>query len=235
MASVTENIDAEGVKPPAGQDQRIVIRKPRVEVVVAEIKGNRPLLVHAWSAKAKRMMLEAQSVRQGDPAAKGKGKKGAREPKNPEDDFNGSRYISTEGWDGVPSVAFKAAMVGACRQVEGVTMSLAKRLIFVESDGMTADNVDLVRIVGEPRMHEGMVRVGSGLNKTADIRYRALYWPWSATVRIRFNANMVSPDAIFNLLMIAGISEGICDWRPSAPQVDTGNYGTWDVVEGQHG
>ncbi len=170
-----------------------------------------------------------------------------REAKDPQRDYEESRLISTDGWDGVPATSFKCALAEATRQVEGLTMTAAKRLIFVEPDGYSKvqvikipqtetnppmevpfGNTGLVRIYGEPRLRCDMVRIDNG--STADIRFRAEYKEWSANLQIRFNENVISAQQVFNLASLAGQSEGIGEWRPSAPKVMSGNYGRWRVV-----
>jgi hypothetical protein len=207
------------VEPTSDASSKIVIPKPRIEVLSIPIIGTSPLLLHKWSEKAKRQMLDKQMKK----ATK------AKDAKDPEADFNGARYISQDGWDGCPAVAFKSAMVGACRQCDGLPMTLAKRIFFVEVDGYTPDGDGLVRIVGEPRMHEAMVRLETG---TADIRYRPIYHPWRATIQVRFNAGIVSAEQVVNLIQIAGLSEGVGEWRPSAPKSSTGIHGCWEIEEG---
>lgn len=200
---------------------QIIIPSPRIEVIQIPIVGTAPLIVHAWSEKAKRMMLEAQQV-----TDKPKIKK-VRESRNPEADFQGARYVSDEGWDGFPVVGFKAAMVNACRLVTGLNMTLARRLFFVETDGRSqAQNTELVRIYGEPRMRTDMVRLG-GVSNPADLRYRPEYSPWRAVLTIRYNAGMISAEHIANLVALAGQFEGVGEWRPG--QSATGSYGLWEI------
>lgn len=201
------------------QAPTIVIPQPKIRTVQVPIVGTTPLLMHKWSEKAIEMMRRKQGKKASQP----------KEAKDPEADFNGARYISSEGWDGVQAVAFKAAMVGACRQTDkAISMTLAQRLFFVVPDGMDDRDNGLVRIVGEPRMHEAMVRVGMGV---ADIRYRPIYMPWSATLTIRFNAGVISEDQLFNLVQLAGLCEGVGEWRPSAPKSATGTFGCWDLSQ----
>lgn len=202
-------------KAVATEAPAIEIFRPETATIDIPIVGTSPLIMHAWSAKAKQMILDKQM---GKPTPK-------KEPKNPDDDFNGARYISAEGWDGMPASALKAAMVGACRQVANLNMTLAKRLFFVEADDPLQN---LVRIYGEPEMRQDMVRLETGV---ADIRFRPQYWPWRAVVRVRFLSNMVSISSIVNLLALAGESEGIGEWRPSAPKSSTGTYGLWRVEQ----
>lgn len=205
-----------------GSSGRIEIHAPRIQVVDVPIVGTTPLIVHAWSEKSRKEMLDKQMG----------ATKRAKEKKDPHADYMASRYIADAGWDGVPAVAFKAAMVGACRTIDDFPMTLAKRLFRVRADGRSTGGtlaVDLVRIIGEPRMRKDMVRVAGG---TADIRFRAEFPEWSAVIGIEFNASMVSAEQVINLLALAGYSEGICEWRPSAPKSATGSYGCWRIQEG---
>lgn len=197
----------------------INIPRPRIEEISIPIIGTEPLIVHAWSQKVKQAMLDKQMKK---PVA-------SKEAKDPQRDFEDSRYIADEGWDGFTAVGFKASLVGACRQVEGLPMTLAKRLLFVQADGRsTLHSSGLVRIHGEPRMRQDMVRLDTGV---ADIRFRAEYFPWKATLTIRFNAGVISAEQVTHLVILAGMSEGVGEWRPSSPKSATGNYGLWEIEE----
>lgn len=201
------------------QAPTIVIPKPKIRTVQIPIVGTTPLIMHKWSEKAIQMIKDKQ----------GKKASGPKAAKDPEAEYNGARYVSVDGWDGVQAVAFKAAMVGACRQTDkAISMTLAQRLFFIVADGVDDRDNGLIRIIGEPKMHEAMVRVGMGV---ADIRYRPIYSPWSATLTVRFNAGMISDEQLFNLVQLAGLSEGVGEWRPSAPKSATGTYGCWDLAE----
>jgi hypothetical protein len=230
-----------GKKPtgPAG----IHIVAPQIDVVKIAIRGTAPLIVHAWSIKAIRQMLYKQM----------KISESGKEAKSPQQDFNDSRTFAAAsgkdrgGWDGMPCTAFKCAFVEACRQVDGLSMTAAQRLIFIEPDGYSVDktlqipetdhsaaeeaefgNVPIVRIYGEPRMRTDMVRIDQ--QSTADVRFRAEYREWRATLTVRFNANQISGQQIMNLCALAGMSEGVGEWRPSAPKVKSGVFGTWEVI-----
>ena len=198
---------------------QISIPAPNIQVIEFPIVGTSPLILHKWSEKAIAMIRDKQA----------KKAVAAKAAKNPEEEFNGARYISTEGWDGAPAVAFKSAMVGACRQTgKAISMTLAQRLFFVLPDAYLPDGTPLIRIHGEPRMHESMVRVGMGV---ADIRYRPIYMPWRANLRVRFNAGIISAEQVANLVQLAGLSEGVGEWRPSAPKSATGTFGCWEIDE----
>lgn len=198
----------------------LVIPAPNVQVAKVKIRGTAPLIVHAWSEKARRMIEDKQQK-------KAKGPKEARDPKA---DFESALYVAEEGWYGVPACAFKAALVGAARQVDGLSMVMAKRTFFVLGDGKSkGGGHELTRIIhnNPPRMRTDMVRLESGV---ADVRYRPEFDPWSATLTVRFNAGLLSAEQLLNLIALAGSWEGICEWRPSAPNSATGSYGTFEVV-----
>ena len=171
--------------------------------------GDTELIVHASADKAKKEMLDKQM---GNASA-------GREKKDPVRDFEDSLYRIEGGGYGFPSVGFKNAAVTACTSLAGMTKVAARQAFFVLSEkGWTIRafdgekmRQDLVRIEGgEPEMREDMVRVGMG---TADLRYRASFWPWSAIVRVRFNANVLSAAQIVNLFNTAGFAVGVGEWR----------------------
>lgn len=172
--------------------------------------GDSPLIVNAWSMKAKQEMLDKQM----------KKAKIAKSAKDPVANFNASLYKLPDGGHGFPSVAFKGAAVTACTSVSGVTKVAARQAFHVLGEDIDVTGAfngvmmrqNLVRINGsEARMREDMVRVGMG---TADLRYRGEYWPWNTTVTVRFNANVLSAEQILNLFNTAGFAVGVGEWRP---------------------
>jgi hypothetical protein len=196
----------------------ILIERVQPKIMELEIVGFTPLLVCAWSEKAMNMMLAKQQKK----ATRGK------EAKDPEADYKASRYISTEGWDGIPAGGVKGCLVNACRAVDGLPMTLAKRMIFVRGQGRTAEGQELVRIYGEHKMHKAMVRIDNG--GTADIRFRAIYPQWSVKLELEFLANVVSAEQVANLVELAGFIEGLCEHRPGAPKSCTGNNGRFRIL-----
>lgn len=173
----------------------------RMEVTLV---GDAPLICHAWSHKAKLEMLGKQM----------KKARQKKEAKNPDQDFEDSLYKMPGGGFGFPAVAFKSAMVGACRFAEGIKMTEIRGALHVIGE--------LVPIAGEPTPREDMVRLG-GL--TADIRYRGEFREWKAKLTIEFNASVISPEQIVNLLTLAGFGVGVGEWRPER----NGSYGRFHV------
>jgi hypothetical protein len=172
--------------------------------------GDSPLIVHAWSQKAKLEMLGKQM----------KAAKGAKEAKDPKADFESSLYRLTDGGYGFPSVGFKNASVTACTSVAGITKIAARQAFHILGEDVdirgafegTKARINLVRIEGgEPGMREDMVRVGMG---TADLRYRGEFTDWHARLLVRYNGNVLSESQILNILNVAGFAVGVGEWRP---------------------
>ena len=157
------------------------------------IVGDSPLIVHAWSEKAKRMILDAEQ-----------GKKAGtkKEPKNPTEDFIRSLYWLTpmpadftlDGFNaaveagarfGFPITAFKQAAISAAYRMGWVKDKMGLRGAFF-LDGTAGDSGDMVEITGSvPTIREDMVRVGMGV---ADIRYRGMFETWAADITMRYVA-----------------------------------------------
>ena len=205
----------DGLPQQAGQ-ATIIIERICPKILELEVVDLTPLLVCAWSTKAIQEMLDAQT----------KKAKKKKEAKDPEAAYRASLYTSTEGWTGVPAGGVKGCLVNACRAVDGLPMTLAKRMIFVRGQGATAGGQQLVRIYGEHQIHRAMVRLPNGM---ADIRFRAVYPEWSMKLEIEFLANVISAEQVANLVELAGYIEGLCEHRPGAPKNNTGNLGRFMV------
>jgi len=185
-----------------------VIEIPALDIKLMELKleGDSPLICHAWSNKAKELMLNRQM----------KKAQQAKKAKDPEQDFEESLYPYPGGGYGFPAVAFKAAAINGCSFVDGVTKVLARGAFHVVGE--------LVKIEGsKPTPREDMVRIGMGV---ADIRYRGQFKKWSVKLQIRFNSNVLSVGQISNLFNIAGFAIGVGEWRPQKG----GSYGMFHVA-----
>lgn len=193
-------------------DGTIVLKPLNIRKVLVPIVGESELIVHAWSEKSKRMMLEKQM----NPGTRAK-----KAPKNPTEDYEACFYRLPDGGYGFPSSAFKAAIVGACRLFDGFPMTQAKIAIRVTGEGP----LQLVPIEGEPYMREDMVRLET---KVADIRYRPGFPEWKTVLPISFNASLLSLSSLVHLVDGAG-QGGVGEWRPSAPQSLSGSHGTFRV------
>lgn len=194
----------------------VAIRPIELVETKITIVGDTPLIMHAWSEKAKRQMLEAQM-------GKAKGKQ--REKKDPFDDFIQSMYWLTEKPEsteeafaaaiqngakfGFPVTALKQAAISASFRKGWSKDKMSLRGVFFIDGGYG----EFMEIVSDPPvMREDMVKVGMG---TADIRYRGEFRNWRATVLLRYDANgQYSLENILNMVNAGGTVCGLGEWRP---------------------
>jgi len=183
----------------------------KIQSVEIPIKGISPLIIHAFSEKAKKQIEDKQQ---------GRAQNSKRERKNPQEDFEGAKHIAEDGWEGFPAAGFKAAIIRAAK-ITGLVMKDTQTALFVEAD---CPRTQLVKINGKSRMREDMVRIGMG---SADVRYRPEYPEWSAKLNITYNDGILSLDQVFQLIKTAGFFCGIGEMRPEKTKF---NFGRWDLA-----
>lgn len=191
----------------------------RLKRVVHEIPivGTSPLIVNRWSEKARAMMLDAQTT-----SARAK-----REPKDPVALYEASKFKLPDGRDGFPAVGFKAAIVYAARLFHGITQVQIKQSVLVLGDAMDDRGDALVALTyDDVTMREDTPRNANGV---ADLRYRAMYTGWSATIQVQTIDGQIDAESLIALVDAAGIG-GVGEWRPTSPKSATGSYGTFEVA-----
>lgn len=204
--------------------QRVEISAPNIQTVSFRIRGTTPLVIHAFSAKAKKQIRDTQIA--GDKAKINK----KREPKDFKALFEEAKHIADAGWCGIPATAFRGAMISACR-VAGLVMTRAKLIVFVQADGFDkADFTPLVKITkGEPTYFEAAVRLDNG---SVDLCARPLWKPgWEAVLKVDFDADQISLQDVTNLLMRAGLEVGICEGRPDSKKSCGQGWGLFEIVQ----
>lgn len=215
---------ARKAKSKAAEPKVIEIKSLARTTTQMVIVGDTPLIVHAWSQKARLEMLANQM---------GIKFEAPRELKDPYDDFIRSIYRTDNGAYGFPATGIKEALATA-----SIGNDIAKadiyRNVFVNSvrghqAAAFCDLISPTELVelfspNAPTMREDMVRL-SGPNRTADLRYRAEFWPWAMRVRVSFFPAFISESSIANLLHQAGARIGIGEWRNEKG----GTYGTFHL------
>jgi hypothetical protein len=205
-------------------EQEIAVIKPaNIQEMTISIKGTSPLVQNKMSEKQKRIMAEAMTttIRKA---------KAAREARDYDREFKDAQHISEEGWIGIPCVAFRAALVDACRLTKTISMVVAKMAIFVKADGLDKeDATPLVRIYSPepPEMHMGLVRIQGD---KADIRARPMWRRWGCKVTIRYDADMVTGEGVINLLDKAGKQVGVQEGRHFSKNSVGCGWGEFEVV-----
>lgn len=202
--------------------QEVQIQAPRFGFARFNITGTTPYIQARFSKRAKEKMRLAMET--GQRSKKGK----AKSPRDFASEFPESMYISTEGWNGIPAAAFRNVMISACRIVN-YKMTVAKLSLFIQSDGFDKDDgIPLVRIEGVPKPYESLVKNETGV---ADIRVRAKWNKWKATVCVRFDEDLFNLHDISNLMARVGMQVGIGEGRPDSKKSAGLGFGLFSIEE----
>lgn len=199
MTKKTETSPAEAI------GKIVELKKLNIQHHEIALWGTSPLIMHAWSHKAKEEMLNKQMKK----ASTGK------KAKDPERDFLESIYKDEQGNPCFPSIAFKSSAVDAAIAMD------AKKTNLRQSFHIQGEMVPILGSDPEPR--EDMVKVGMGV---ADIRYRATFKTWGTLLPVIININLLSLEQLVNLFEAAGFGIGVGEWRPQRD----GQFGCFRVA-----
>lgn len=195
------------------KESAIIVEPIRTQTIKLAVIGESPLILNRMSQKARQELLLP------------KGRKTAAEKQanlkhNPLEEFRASPYILKEGPVAlaVMSSAFKGAMATAALDLPGTKKSQIGRLVYVESE--------YVGIYGIPKLFMSVTRTAD-VNRTPDIRTRAIVPEWAAVVTVTFVVPLLNETAIVNLMNAGGKTAGIGDWRPEKGK---GAYGQYRVT-----
>ena len=192
----------------------IEIAAPKIRELHLGITGKSGLICHHFSEKSRRQIQETQS----------KAAKGPKTARDPEAEYEGAFYKLEGGGYGFPCAGFKKSAIRAAKMLDGVNMTDARQMFFVEADDRDTTGVDCVRIHGTPEMRTDVVRLPG---RVADLRYRPEIRDWSCVLRISYDEQMISDEQIVNLFWRAGYQVGIGDWRPEK----NGDFGRFTVSD----
>jgi hypothetical protein len=193
-------------------DAQVAISRIDAETLQVPILGTSPLIMHNWSEKAKRQMLDNMQ-----------GRKNPKEPKDPEGEYQSAFYVTKDGTYGFPVLAFKAATVEASRFYgKTVTKVGLRQTLFFTGEYSATAKQSLVEITGDPHMREDVVRVGmSG----TDLRYRPEFPEWSTVLTVTYVKSPLTRESVLSLIDAGGMGTGVGEWRPEKD----GDFGTYRI------
>ena len=189
------------------------VSRGRIEACVI---GTSPYVCNRMSEKAKRTLLLPSR------------KKNAVEKQttlkhDPIQEFRDSPYVFREADAptllGFKKLSFKKAMAAAALDLPGTKKAEIGRRVWV-ADG-------LLHIYGVPQIYSTVVRMPD-MNRTPDIRTRAILPKWAARVEVEFVQPLVTAQAVVRLLAAAGLFIGVGDGRN---EKGTMSSGMWELVE----
>ena len=197
--------------PDVEEQAQIQISEIAAQTISVPILGTTPLIVHRFSEKSKKQMLDTMQ-----------GRKTPKLPKDPEAEYEGAFYRLKDDTYGFPVTAFKLATIGAARFYgKEVSMTALRQFLFFRGE-IGADGLGLARIDGEPNMREDVVRVGM---KGTDLRYRPEFTEWSTVLNVTYVTSALTRDSVLSLIDAGGMGVGIGEWRPER----SGDFGCYRI------
>ena len=176
------------------------------------ILGVSPFYCNRMQEKAKRELLMPRGRMTG-------AQKATNLKHNPIAEYQGSPY--RRDGDGptrimMASTAFKGALAAAATDMPTtVARAQINRLVWVVGYQ--------VPIWGVPRLNMGVVR-SADMNKTPDIRTRAVIDEWASEVVLRYAEPMLTPSTVATLLAAAGMIIGVGDFRQEKGKGSNGQF-----------
>lgn len=176
------------------------------------IIGRSPFVCNAMSAKVKGDLInppqkknnqERATTLKHDPMEEYR-----RSPYRAKGDDNATRIV-------FPSSGFKRAMASAALELPGTNKTQIGRLCWAEGQ--------YVSLFGIPQMWMAVVRQ-AGMNKTPDIRTRAILPEWACEVVIRYVTPNLREQPVVNLMASAGVFIGVGDGRPEKGALSFGQF-----------
>jgi len=189
----------------------IVIPPQRITRTIITVGG--PLLVvHRFDEKAKKQMLDKQmGVAQGP-----------LPDRNPQEEYEASKYLDTKGRDGFPARLFKEAMIMAGSFIPSITKVQIRGGVFVCGPNRDNQGDELVLLRYESvTMRQDIVRLQNGIPTN---RFRAAYIDWEADLQLEFDPDVFSPEQVHYLLQRAGFSVGAGENRPEKTGATWGRF-----------
>jgi len=188
----------------------IAIQPLDVRVLKLTLVGDTPLIVNRFTEKVMKEIEDKVSGTTGNATKK---------PKDINAHFENAKYKTRDGKDGIPAGGIKNAMLSACRS----TNKAVKQTELVQQVHILGDILPL-------RGSKAFLKTDPGRNPTTRkgcVIHRPCYEKWEVDVDVRYNASVISPSLIVNLLNLAGFGVGLCEWRPEK----RGTFGTFHVLD----
>lgn len=247
----TVRIDPATVTP---QPAEIGIHDIEQLTIEVTIEGKSQIICNNFGSKGAQQMEDQRALTKEEKLAIKKGGKPAITPDEIERRFQNARLRDSKGRDCVSANWIKGALVSAAKYPDvEIASTQLKGALFVEGDLIPiqykprpeSESNETITYYGTddapgirpgdkiptPGMRRDVVRVGGYGKKQPDIRYRPCYDDWSITFQITFEPKLISPKAVYHLIRRAGMSVGLCEWRPEGPGGGKGGqYGRFDLA-----
>lgn len=198
------------------KNSEVVIHKTKTGSLDICVIGQTPLIFNRMSEKAWRELLM--------PAPKkNRAAKEASLKHVPMDEYRASVYrtrdkkFPTELM--LPVQCFKGAAMTAALDLPGSSKTQIGRLLWIVENW--------VAIYGVPQLSMMIVRM-KDMNRTPDVRTRAIVPEWVARFKIQFVEPILTAQSVINCIAAGGLTAGVGDFRQEKGK---GNFGQFRICE----
>lgn len=208
ISGVTEGVTA----------RKFEIQPLRIARMAIKIRGSSPLMIQAFSKKAKDEMIEAQTT------TKPKAKK--KPPRKIKEEIQNAKILDAKKKPVVPAIWLKCAIVTAAMRYYEVRSSFLKGVLRVcgnTTDKATGDEAITLKFKRES-VDERIVRL-QDMRRTAFVRYRPVYHDWSCEFLVEWDQSAIDADAIVEFIRRAGWSIGLGEYR----REKGGEFGSFEI------
>lgn len=206
---------AKAIKSQQSKEEPIDIVELKTGEIVFNVLGVTPLICNRLSEKARHELLLPRG-------RKNAAEKASTLKHNPYEEFRASPYkISDESSPtliAMPGSAFKQAGASAAKDIPGAAKAQIGRLTWV--------NAWNVAVFGVPQIFCSIVR-SADMNRTPDVRTRAILPRWACQISIRFVKPILNEKSLANLVAAGGVICGVGDWRQ---EKGSANFGQFKLV-----
>lgn len=196
----------------AGAPTAIAVQRTETQRIEVALIGESPLILNRMSRKAAHELLMPRGP-------KNAAQKQAELKHDPIAEYQASPYTfaspETPTLLAMMSSAVKGAMMTAALDLPGTKKAQIGRLIYVEGE--------LIPVWGVPKLFMSITR-SADMNRTPDVRTRAIVPSWAALVSVRFVRPILTETAVVNLLQAGGTTAGVGDWRPEKGKGSFGQF-----------
>jgi hypothetical protein len=201
---------------PAAKSEEVIIQKISTGVLTVNVLGTTPLIFNRMSEKAWRELLLPAPP-------KNRASRASVLKHEPFDEYRASVYQDRDEASPtalmLPVQCFKGAATTAALDMPGSNKSQMGRLLWIRERW--------VSIYGVPEIYCSIVRQ-AGMNRTPDVRTRAILPTWAARFVIEYVEPIVKAQSVINLLAAGGLTVGVGDFRQEKGK---GNFGQFVIVD----
>jgi len=192
----------------SSSEEKVTISPMDLRIMKVGVRGISPLLQNKFSDEARDQILNKQT-----------GKTSQKKNRDIKAEVESKIHKIDDKTVGFPVVGFKKAMVECAPYLEGLDKKRVRGAMHLIGDSGNLVQIDYDEMV----MNEAMVQLA---RNTRSIAFRPEFRGWKATLTIRYNASLISPEQIVNLANYAGFHIGVGDWTPQ----HNGSFGQFEVV-----